>query len=271
MDNTTQSVDSSASTQELVPVLAGDGLTVRLVGVGGVGGIVARYVSIFLASLPCETRLVLIDGDTFEPKNANRMLFSNYGNKATVVRAELLHHFRDTRLTLIAIDQTVSRETISALLPGGEREIVLVCVDNHQARRLVSDYCGGRGEFAGVDDICVISGGNDGVGKDSGGVVRRGSYGNVQVYIRRDGSDVSPPLTAFHDEIAYADSQPDNTPHCTEVLDSVPQFLFTNLMTASAICNAFWLYLCQAIHYSEVGFDIVDGRMRPLGIPAPVL
>ncbi len=271
MNNTNQPVDLSVSTQELIPVLAGDGLTVRLIGLGGVGGIVARYVSIFLASLPCETRLVLIDGDTFEPQNANRMLFSNYGNKATVVRTDLLNHFRDTRLTLIAIDRVVTRETIPSLLPGGKHEIVLVCVDNHEARRLVSDYCGGRGGFAGVDDICVISGGNDGVGKDSGGVLRRGSYGNVQVYIRRDGSDTSPSLTAFHDEIAQAVSQPDDTPHCTEVLDSVPQLLFTNLMTASAICNAFWLYLCRAIHYSEVGFDIVDGRMRPLRIPAPVL
>jgi hypothetical protein len=269
MSRTTQSKRLAAVDQELSPVLARDGLVVRLVGIGGIGGIVARNVSIFLASLRCETSLLLIDGDEFEPKNASRMLFRSHGNKAEVVRAELLEHFGESTLTLIAVDQLITRENIPTLLPGGPNEVVLVCVDNHEARKLISDYCEGREGFPGVDDICVISGGNDGVGRDSSGTTRRGSYGNVQIYIRRNGTDVSPSLTAFHDEIKQAVGETEHGQHCTELLDTVPQLLFTNLMGASAICNTFWLYLCDAIHYSELGFDIVDARMRPLGIPAP--
>jgi hypothetical protein len=49
----------------------------------------------------------------------------------------------------------------------------------------------------------------------------------------------------------------------------VPQILFANLMTASAILNAVWLYLCGALHYSELCFDIADGVMRPLPLPPP--
>jgi ThiF family protein len=266
---TAETTSLPAAGQQLSPVLARDGLMVRLIGLGGIGGIVARYSSIFLASLRCETNLLLIDGDEFEQKNATRMLFSAYGNKAEVVRAELLECFVDSRLTLMAVDQLVTPENIAALLPSGANEVILLCVDNHDTRKLVSDYCKGHDGFAGVDDICLISGGNDGVGADSSGIVRRGSYGNVQVYIRRGGADVSPPLTAFHKEIDRPAKKFGDGAHCTDILDSVPQLLFTNLMTASAICNTFWLYLCEAMHYSELGFDIVDASMRPLGIPAP--
>ena len=186
------------------------------------------------------------------------------------MRAELLEHFVDSRLTLMAVDQLITPENISTLLTSGVNEVVLLCVDNHGTRKLISDYCAGQEGFPGVADICLISGGNDGVGADSSGTIRRGSYGNVQVYIRRGGTDVSPSLTAFHQEIERPAQQAADEAHCTDILDSVPQLLFTNLMAASAICNTFWLYLCDAMHYSELGFDIVDARMRPLGIPAPI-
>jgi ketopantoate reductase len=254
----------------LTPDLACHELVVRIIGLGGIGGIVSRYTAIFLASLNLEINLLLVDGDEFEPKNAARMLFSGCGNKAEVVRAELLEHFVDSKLTIVAVDQMITRENIAELLPGGVNEIILLCVDNHQARKLISDYCEGRDGFAGVNDICLISGGNDGVGEDSSGTVRRGSYGNVQIHIRRDGKNVSPSLTEHHPEIREP-AQPTGDVHCTDIIESIPQLLFTNLTAASAICNTMWLYLCNAIRYSELGFDIVDATMRPLGIRKPKL
>ena len=254
---------------ELHPVLAKDGLTVRLVGLGGVGGIVARYCSIFLASLRCETTLILIDGDYFEPANAARMQFARCGNKAEVVRSELLPSFCDSRLTLLAVNQMVTAENVESLLPSGSNEVVLLCVDNHDARKLISDYCEGCDGRPGIDDICVISGGNDGVGVDSAGMWRRGSYGNVQVYLRRNGADASPSLTAFHEEIRNPADQPADAENCVEMIQRTPQLLFANLTAAATICSTFWLYLCDALHYSEVAFDIADATMRPLGIPAP--
>ena len=50
---------------------------------------------------------------------------------------------------------------------------------------------------------------------------------------------------------------------------SVPQILFANLMTASALLNALWLHLCGALHYSELVFDIAEGLMQPLALPGP--
>jgi tRNA A37 threonylcarbamoyladenosine dehydratase len=55
---------------------------VRVVGLGGVGGIATRYGVMFLAAQEDPTRIVLIDGDRFEASNSTRMFFTSHGNKA---------------------------------------------------------------------------------------------------------------------------------------------------------------------------------------------
>src|SRR6185436_8635109 len=86
------------------------GLSVKLIGLGGVGGIVARYLSIFLAAQPVPTRLVLIDGDAFDPSNSARMLFGQCGNKAAVLHADLVPHIEHSSLTLLAVEEFVTRQ-----------------------------------------------------------------------------------------------------------------------------------------------------------------
>jgi len=229
--------------------------TVKLVGLGGVGGIVARYMSIFLASMQTNSRLVMIDGDKFEPSNVTRMIFGRYGNKAVVVKNELSPRFKHSRLSLEAIKKYLTPENIGNLINEGD--IVILCVDNHATRKLVDDHC------AKLRNVCLISGGNDGVGKDSTGKVRRGTYGNVQVYVRQRGKDLSPTLSQFHPEIR---NPADKMPHqlnCTELVMSTPQILFSNLAVASSICNALLLYLSGCTHYGEASFDIADAVMKP--------
>ena len=248
----------------LKPSLRGD-LSIKLIGAGGVGGIVARYSAIYCASLDCNARLLLIDGDTFEPSNASRMFFGSYGNKAEVIRQELLPRFTESRLSLMAIEEYVSRKNIKRLIHDGDT--VLLTVDNHATRKLVSDYCAKQ-----LKDVCLISGGNDGVGRDASGRMLRGTYGNVQIYLRRGGKDVTPPLTRNHPEIQKPSDRLPTEKSCTELVVSFPQILFTNLMVASAILNAFWLHLCNTLHYSELALDIADGLMRPTNsIAAPLL
>lgn len=241
--------------QILQPVFP-EGGAIKLIGLGGVGQIVARYAALFTAALDTDARLVLIDGDTFEPSNASRMFFGGFGNKAAVTRDELLPRFADTSLCLMSVEEYVTPANISQLIQ--ESDLLLLTVDNHATRKLVSEHC------ARLRDICLISGGNDGVGTDGSGAARRGTYGNVQVYLRRDGQDVTPPLTDHHPEIhTPADHLPDER-SCTELVTSVPQILFTNLAVASAVLNAFWLHLCGALHYGELALDIADGLMQPV-------
>jgi len=233
-----------------------DKASFKLIGLGGVGSIVARYLAIFLASLGRSARLVLIDGDLFEPSNASRMLFGNCGNKAAVIHEELLPRFADSSLSLDFIDEYVTSENIRRLVHDGD--IVLLAVDNHATRKLISDHC------ATLDDVCLISGGNDGIEKTTEGQQRRGTFGNAQIYLRSAGSDCTPSLTRFHPEIAQPGDKNPADKNCTELITSVPQILFANLMVASTILNTVWLQLCGATHYGEVAFDIQDARMRPV-------
>ena len=250
------------TSKDLVPRL--DQLPdVKLIGVGGVGCSVARYGALYLASLDADTRLVLVDGDSFEASNATRMLFGSDGNKAEVVRQDLLSYLGDGRLTIEAISEYVSPGNLQDLIQEGDT--VLLAVDNHATRKLVSDFCASRRE-----DICLISGGNDGVGKDSEGRELRGTGGNCQIYIRRGGADVTPSLTEFHGEIEHPrDARPGADASCLRVLETTPQIAFTNLMAATSMLNALWLYLCGSLHYPELTFDIAEGLMRPIRLPPP--
>jgi molybdopterin/thiamine biosynthesis adenylyltransferase len=201
--------------------------------------------------------MVFIDGDNYEPLNRSRMLYTTPGNKAAVICAELLTHFADSLLAMAAIQEFVSRTNIERLIHN--RDIVILAVDNHATRKLVSDFCSLR-----LDHVCLISGGNDGIALDSSHQATRGTYGNCQIYIRSDGRNLSQEITKYHPEIRNPVDQNPSEASCTEMLQSVPQILFTNLAAASAILNAFWLYCCKALHYSELAFDIADGLMRPV-------
>lgn len=235
--------------------------SVKFIGLGGVGGIAARYAAMFLASLQKNVRCVLIDGDEFEHKNSTRMFFSGYGNKAEVTRNDLIDRFKDASLSLIAVPEYIKPDNKDRLIRDGD--IVVCCVDNHATRKLINDHC------AGLKNIVLISGGNDGVGPDSTGAVSRGTYGNVQIYVRKDGQDVTASLTKWHQEIANpADKLPTDL-SCTDLVVSTPQILFANLATASHILNAMWLYLCGQLHYAEACWDIGDAKANPLPFPGP--
>ena len=189
------------------------------------------------------------------------MLFSRHGNKASVVSDDLQGTLDDSRLSVVAVEDYVTPENLPRLIR--EDDTVLLAVDNHATRKLVSDYVQNQ-----LTDVCLISGGNEGAGADSTGVVQRGTYGNVQIYLSQDGVDVTPPLTRFHPEIEDPADQVPTDLSCTEALVSTPQILFANLAVASSMLNAFWLHLCAALHYTELCFDIHDGRMQPLPLPS---
>ena len=66
-------------------------VSIKTIGLGGVGGVTARYGAMLVAPIARgkNVRFVLVDGDNFEPGNATRMFFSDCGNKAAVTLAAL--------------------------------------------------------------------------------------------------------------------------------------------------------------------------------------
>src|SRR5262249_31310052 len=136
------------------------------------------------------------------------------------------------------------------ILPGDH---VFLCVDNHPTRKLVSEHCGR------LPAVALFSGGNEGVDPPRG----RGTYRNVQGYLRQDGRDLTAPLTRLHPEIAAPKGKAPTDLSCAELALSTPQILFTNLAVASAMLNAFFAYLCGRLTYQEVKLDVLEARMLP--------
>jgi len=101
--------------------------------------------------------------------------------------------------------------------------------------------------------------GNDGVGKDASGAEHRGTYGNVQAHLRRDGADKSPPLSLYHPEIAHPTDRLPGDLGCGQQAASQPQLLVTNAQTATAMLATFWLHISGALRFSELGFDVAEG------------
>jgi hypothetical protein len=263
--------DSPKQQPKLCPELRHD-VTFQLIGLGGVGSILARYVSVLLASI-CSTNnrhatLQLIDGDDWSSENAHRALFSRVGKKAEVLREELLPYFLDGPLTLIAVPEYVTPKNVQRLLQSGADRFVLLCPDNHATRKLVSDFTCGMNGYPGLDDLTVISGGNDGVTLgDENHPPRTGTFGNVQLLIRRGGRNLTPSLSEYHPEIA---NPADRLPHemsCVEMQDRVPQVLAANLQVAAAMLSTTYLVLCHASSYAELVFDIAEARMLPVPLP----
>jgi hypothetical protein len=246
---------AAAPTPELVCGLA-EGSRVKVIGLGGIGCIVLQYLAVFLKGLARPLRLVLIDGDRFEVANARRMVFGKVGNKAEIKAAETAAWLGSSDVSVVAVPEYVSAANVERLIRSGDH--ALLCVDNHATRKLVSEHC------ERLSDVALFSGGNDGVDPPR----ERGTYGNVQVYLRREGRDVTAPLTRFHPEIANPKGKPPTEASCVELAASTPQILFTNLAVASAMLGAFFAYTCGRLAYQEVKLDILEARMLPQ-LPLP--
>jgi molybdopterin/thiamine biosynthesis adenylyltransferase len=188
--------------------------------------------------------LTLVDGDVFQPRNRARQTVTRLGNKAQVTAEALAREF--DRLSVRAIGEYVSDRNIAEVVPSGS--VILLMVDNHATRRLVSEHC------AALEDVVLLSGGNE------------FTDGSVQVFVRARGRNVTPPLTAFHPEIARPADQAPYELGCSRLIDAgEPQLLFTNVAIASALLNAFYTVVELASPaYDEVYVDIVRARMVPV-------
>ena len=224
---------------------------IKLIGLGGIGCIVLQFLSLFLRGLQQPLRLTLIDGDRFEPANGERMAFATLGNKAEVKAAETAACLGNSEVTVVPCPEYVGVDNVARLIQPFD--LLLLCVDNHPTRKLVSDHC------ATLSDVVLISGGNEGVEPPR----ERGTYGNVQIAVRRGGHDLTVPITRHHPEIAHPIGKPPSTADCGQMAVSSPQILFTNLAVASAMLNAFFAYACGRLSYQEVMLDILEARMLP--------
>lgn len=221
-------------------------LEIKAVGIGGIGCALLPFLCRYLQYSGEQARITLIDGDRFERANAYRQAFSRLGNKAEIKALELAREFEN--LSLRAAPEFVGAANVARLIKEGE--VVLLMVDNHASRKLVSDHA------ATLETITLISGGNDFVD------------GNVQVYLRREGQDLTPSLSRYHPEIQQPQDRNPAELSCEELMAAgEPQLLFTNLLVAAMMLNAFYAWSRDRLQYSEVYLDILENLTRPVTRP----
>ena len=228
-----------------------DDTRIVVAGLGGIGGALLQPLALFLHSLRISVRLVLVDGDKFEMANASRQVFRTLGNKAEVKAAETAELLGESVITIVPVPEYVDPENIGQLIKTGD--YIFLCVDNHPTRKLVSDH------WATLSDAALFSGGNEGVEPPS----ELGTYGNVQVAVRRGRKNLTVPITKYHPEIVNSKEKLPHELSCGELVQSSPQIIFTNVAVSSALLNAFFAFTCGKLSYQEVKLDIIEARMLP--------
>ena len=239
---------------------------VVVVGLGGIGLFLTRALVLFFAGMlramrreqpDSEITVVLCDGDHFDSAaNSYRMDIPGIGNKALTLGQELLERFDCPGLNIRWITEYVTEENVRRVI--GDGDCVFLACDNHSTRHLVGRRCADED----MHDVVLISGGNDGMEGEL-----RGTCGNVQVFVRHQGRDVTARLERFHPEIARPDDKSPAELSCMEAaVSGAPQLVFTNLAVATAMCNALLRLMMPPDGegpYDEVCLDVLNAVSLP--------
>ncbi len=227
---------------------------VTIVGAGGIAGHLVPNLCHLLHAERRAAHVVIVDGDDYEEANRTRMRFGACENKAVALARECASRFGDV-LTIEPVPEYVTAVNVTTLI--GERNVVLLAVDNHATRRLIDERC------AALGDVTLVSGGNDGV-DDAGG----GTLGNVQIVRRAGGLALTNSLGRFHPEIREPRDRLPGGAGCAELIQrGASQLLVTNLAVASAMLNAFHGLIHGAPRYEEVYLDVLANRVAPIERP----
>jgi len=216
---------------------------VVVVGIGGVGIPLTETVCRYVAHKAPHAHILLMDGDTFEPRNRERQAFAEVGNKADVKVRELkgLH----PELMLTAVPEFITADNAYLYIPDGS--IVFCCPDNHATRKVISDHC------VSLTDTLLISGGN---AFDSG---------SVQLYKKVGGREHTRPLTYLHPEIESPQDRNPAEMSCDErAAQGVPQLIFANLAVASRMLEAFWMATTGEVKWDTLYFSLITGAQRTI-------
>lgn len=221
-----------------------------VVGAGGIGSSLARYLTMMLEFKVPGSGLLIVDGDVFEAKNKERQVFGSFGNKAEIVVSEIAPNF--THTAVIPIPKWIVEEvpdedeegdagkiTAESLLRDGD--VVFPVVDNFKARKLIFDAA------ANLDNIDVISAGND-----------DNLFCSLYHYQRRDGADVTMHPRHMHPEY---ENPPDRNPGELSCQERAQIEGGTQLLAANIAAVALILGKVQTVVFDQVSYE--EGVERP--------
>lgn len=228
--------------------------SVVVVGLGGIGSHLIEPLVRYLAAETSKQKskgpseLILVDGDRVEESNLGRQRFEqeDLGIKKSEAWAENLKSMFKVDFNIIAIPEYISQRNIKNIIK--DCSVVFSCVDNHATRKLLQVH-----SFT-LRNTLLITGGNDWVD------------GNIMIYRRQEGKELTPPITKYHREIRFPQDRNPAEMSCTELAQSgSPQLIFANLSAATLMLNAFFGEGGgnRSQTNVETYFDIETNRVRP--------
>jgi len=232
-------------------------VSIYIIGLGGIGSCLCEPICRYINYL--ENRrdydIILIDGDSYDDGNLARQYFEwdEIGeNKAEVQAKKMKNKFEelDIKTEAIYINSQNIKNTIV------DNSIILSGVDNHKTRKIIQDHCNK------LSNCLYISGGNFYID------------GDVIIFAKKDGVQLSPTIYQDHKDIANPTDRTPDEIGCDELVESVPQLLFTNGTVSICMQWAFYNYykLFQenniSIYKNKISFDICEmsviSRNRPI-------
>lgn len=219
---------------------------IKVIGAGGIGCYLIEPLARYLSYCEDSCEITVIDGDSYEERNRERQRFSECANKAEVTVAQCKDEFPTIHFR--SKGEFLTEDNIITTIR--EEDVVMMCVDNHATRKLVSERC------SELNNVTLISGGND------------YTDGNVICYIRKNGKDITRSPVSLHPKIANPeDKNPGELTDaqrqgCQQEAVQQPQLLFTNLAIASMMLNCYRKCEQEKVNFHQVYVDIDSLRTR---------
>lgn len=218
-----------------------------VVGCGATGSNLITSLAQFAIANKKIEEIILIDGDIVEEKNYRNQKFTKKDlnkNKALV----LSNRYSKLGINISYVDRYIqSTEDLLPLMNISYSKhdklntIVIGCVDNNKARRVLNDL------FNQVDNIIYIDTGN--------GTDKR--VGQTIIGAKQDGEIISEPVAKYFPEILDIEAEMEEENRkleakrrlsCSQMITEKPQCLATNIMSAAAV----FLIIVDIISYSKV-------------------
>jgi len=221
--------------------------TYFVVGAGGTGShlmpALLAYLRNFHANQGTEYQVVVADGDIFEDKNLARQLFAE--EMLAINKADAMVQMNPGH-PMIAVSRYIGKADIETMVQDGD--IVLICADNYSVRALIVAHA------KTLDNVTVINAGNELID------------GTVQLWVRRNGENLTPPITYGHPEIAFKAEDDRAAMTCVQVaqLPGGEQTILANQAAAHFMLVALWRLHTEAFRtgWTEMNFDLQAGHVE---------
>lgn len=231
-----------------------------LIGAGGTGSILfpllTRYLQTYQKSTDEQFSITIIDGKAVSAEKLDRQLFTGQMAGANKAQAIIEQYASDPDV-VFAVPAYLNAKNIHGIK---DNDVVLIAADNYPVRARIEKHA------KKLENITILNGGNE---------MRDGS---MQIYMRRDGADITPPMSQGHPELLENDKRDPAYLSC-EAIAALPggeQTIIANMMSATAMLNGLnqvheWESRADKSETpaEEVFFDLNTFAMRAVTRPSP--